>query len=82
MIPGHEALGLRAVVDLLHAGSHALANTPPDLRGAVAIAMTAAFHDVFRFGAALAVAALLTVLFLTEIPLRTTPAQMTGGEGG
>jgi Na+/melibiose symporter-like transporter len=70
-IAGVEALGANPSVALLHAGGQALELVPAALRLAVAAAITAAFHDVFRVGAALALLAFVTVLFLREVPLKT-----------
>ena len=42
------------------------------LRPAIAEAVTRAFHDMFRVGAAISLLNLVTALFLKELPLRTT----------
>jgi EmrB/QacA subfamily drug resistance transporter len=70
--PGHEALGSDAGIQLLRAGSEALELAPPALRGAIADAMTQAFHGVFLVGAAIGLVTFLTVLRLRETPLKTT----------
>jgi EmrB/QacA subfamily drug resistance transporter len=71
-VPGHEALGSDPGVALLHAGVGALHLAPAALRPAVEAAVTQAFHDVFRVGAGLALLAFAAVLFLKEVPLKTT----------
>ena len=71
-VPGHEALGAEAGSALLHAGSGALTLAPDALRPAIADAVTWAFHDMFRVGAAISLLTLVTALFLKELPLRTT----------
>jgi hypothetical protein len=71
-IPGHEALGPDPGVQLLHAGSRALELAPAALHDAVADALTAAFHDMFRVGAAISFASFLLSLSLKELPLRTS----------
>jgi predicted MFS family arabinose efflux permease len=70
-VPGHAALGEDASVQLLRAGTQALAQVPAPLRAAVADAMTDAFHDVFRVGAVIAVVTVVFVLMLRETPLNT-----------
>jgi EmrB/QacA subfamily drug resistance transporter len=72
VIPGHQALGPDAAVNLLHAGPDAIALAPLALRPAVATALSYAFHDVFRVGTGIAILSLITVLFLEERPLKTT----------
>jgi EmrB/QacA subfamily drug resistance transporter len=71
-IPGHEALGPDAGTRLLHAGADALKIIPSDLEAAVQGAMTLAFHDMFRIGAAISLLSLVVAAFLKELPLRTT----------
>ncbi|MEI9981831.1 MAG: hypothetical protein WDN69_00560 [Aliidongia sp.] len=72
MVPGHEALGPEAGMALLHAGSTALTLAPENLRPGVTAAVTQAFHDMFRVGAAISLLNFVTALFLKELPLRTT----------
>ena len=72
MVPGHEALGPDPAIQLLHAGNDAVTLAPVAIRGAVADAITYAFHDVFRVGAGIAVLTLIGTLLLKEVPLRTT----------
>ncbi|MBV8537074.1 MAG: MFS transporter, partial [Alphaproteobacteria bacterium] len=83
-VGGHEALGEDASVQLLRAGTQALAQVPPQLRGAVEDAMTNGFHDVFRVGAAIAVVTVIIVMMLRETPLKTAqpgaPGASAGGE--
>jgi hypothetical protein len=83
-VPGHEALGSDPGVALLHAGVGALHLAPAALRPAVEAAVTQAFHDVFRVGAGLALLAFAAVLFLKEVPLKTTAgaAGKTTGSSG
>ena len=83
-VPGHEALGSDPGVALLHAGVGALHLAPAALRPAVEAAVTQAFHDVFRVGAGLALLAFAAVLFLKEVPLKTTAgaAGKTAGSSG
>jgi MFS family permease len=76
-IAGTELLGANPSVALLHAGGQALELVPAGLRPAVAAAITTAFHDVFRAGAALALLTFVAVLFLREVPLKTS----TGAAG-
>jgi EmrB/QacA subfamily drug resistance transporter len=71
-LSGHQALGSNPGVALLHAGARALELAPEAIRPAIALAITEAFHDVFRLGAALALATFAAVLFLREVPLKTT----------
>jgi EmrB/QacA subfamily drug resistance transporter len=77
LISGAELLGANPSVALLHAGGQALELVPAALRPAVAAAITTAFHDVFRVGAALALLTFVAVLFLREVPLKTS----TGAAG-
>lgn len=77
-IPGHEVLGDEPGVQLLRAGTQALAELPPQLRATVADVMTTAFHDVFRVGALIALIAVSLVLMLRETPLKTTQAGLPG----
>ena len=83
-VPGHEVLGSDPGVALLHAGVGALHLAPAALRPAVEAAVTQAFHDVFRVGAGLALLAFAAVLFLKEVPLKTTAgaAGKTTGSSG
>jgi EmrB/QacA subfamily drug resistance transporter len=71
-IPGHEVLGADPGAQLLHAGARALDLAPPAIHGAVASAVTGAFHDMFRVGAAITFIDFLIALFLKELPLRTS----------
>ena len=71
-VPGHDVLGGEPGTALLHAGADALKLAPPELRAEIAAAVTGAFHDMFRVGAAISLLNLLTAGFLKELPLRTT----------
>jgi len=81
-VGGHEALGKDASVQLLRAGTQALAQVPPQLRDAVEDAMTNAFHDVFRVGAAIAVVTVIIVMMLRETPLKTAQPGAPGTSAG
>ena len=81
-VGGHEALGEDASVQLLRAGTQALAQVPPQLRDAVEDAMTSAFHDVFRVGAAIAVVTVIIVMMLRETPLKTAQPGAPGASAG
>jgi EmrB/QacA subfamily drug resistance transporter len=87
-VPGYEALGPDPAIQLLHGGPGAVALAPLAIRQAISDAITYAFHDVFRVGAGIAVLTFISVLFLKEVPLRTTidraasPAQAPGGAAG
>ena len=72
-IPGGAVLGDQASTDLLHAGPDAIASVPAALRPAVTSAIAEAFHDVFLMSAALSLCAFIVLLFLKELPLRTSP---------
>jgi len=76
-MPGGEALGSSPGTNLLHAGPDAIASVPPALRAAVAGAIAEAFHDIFLMAAALSFVAFIILLFLKELPLRTS----TGAPG-
>ncbi len=88
MVPGHEVLGPDPAIQLLHGGTNAVAMVPEAIRQAIADAITYAFHDVFRVGTGIAVLTLISVLFLKEVPLRTTidraanPSRAHGGAAG
>jgi EmrB/QacA subfamily drug resistance transporter len=71
-LPGGDALGPSPGTALLHAGPDAIASVPPVLRAAVASIIAEAFHDVFLLGALLAATAFVILLFLKELPLRTS----------
>ena len=87
-VPGYEALGPDPAIQLLHGGPGAIAMAPLAIRQAIADAITHAFHDVFRVGAGIAVLTFISVLFLKEVPLRTTidraatPGRAHGGAAG
>jgi EmrB/QacA subfamily drug resistance transporter len=70
-IAGGEVLGGDPSVALLHAGGRAIELAPAALRPAVAAAIAASFHDVFRVGAVLALCIFIAVLLLREVPLKT-----------
>jgi EmrB/QacA subfamily drug resistance transporter len=72
LIPGSDALGLRPGVELLRAGTDAIARTPEAIREPVISAMAASFSGMFLTAAAALALALLAVLYLKEVPLRTT----------
>ncbi len=78
LLSGVDVLGANPSVALLHAGGQALALVPAAIRPAAAAAITAAFHDVFRVGAALAAFGFVAVLVLREVPLKTS----SGAAGG
>lgn len=73
-LPGHEALGAAPAAALLHAGAGALNLAPAALHGAVTLAVTQAFHDLFHAGAVVTALAFLIALRLKEVPLRTASA--------
>lgn len=72
-VAGHEILGAAPGIQLLHAGAEAVKLAPTAMQGAVAQAITWAFHDMFRAGSAITFMTLVSALFLKELPLRTTP---------
>ena len=72
-IPGGGVLGDSAGTDLLHAGPEAIASVPTALQPAVASAIVESFHGVFLLSAALTACAFVVLLFLKELPLRTSP---------
>ncbi|MFN3400287.1 MAG: MFS transporter, partial [Ferrovibrio sp.] len=72
VLPGAAALGPQPAVQLLRAGPAALESAPTVLRDGVLLAMTDAFQIVFWLAAAIAVVALAILVFLREIPLRTS----------
>ncbi|MBV9523788.1 MAG: MFS transporter [Alphaproteobacteria bacterium] len=72
-LAGHEALGGDPGIGLLHAGPQAQTLAPPALQPAVAAAMLQAFHELFLVGAGIALLTFIAVLFLKEVPLKTTP---------
>jgi EmrB/QacA subfamily drug resistance transporter len=71
-IPGGDALGSAPGTDLLHAGPDAISSVPLALRAAVTDAISQAFHGVFVMAACLSFVAFVIVLFLKELPLRTS----------
>jgi EmrB/QacA subfamily drug resistance transporter len=79
-IPGHEAIGADPALALLHAGTGAQALAPAAIRPAVTTAMLAAFHDLFRLAAAIALLAFIVVLRLEELPLKTVAGRIAAGE--
>jgi EmrB/QacA subfamily drug resistance transporter len=77
-VPGHEALGPEPGIQILHAGSQALSLVPLGAREAIGFVVAAAFHDVFRIGAGIAIVTFLTVLLLKEVPLRASVDRESG----
>ncbi len=80
-LPGHEALGAAPGIALLHAGADALQLAPAALRPAVLAAIARAVHDVFYVAGGLALATWVAVLFLREVPLKTTAGAAAGRTG-
>jgi len=71
-VPGHEMLGASPGLALLHAGPDAIADTPALLRAAVIHAMSIAFRDMFLVAAGIAAVAFSAMIFLKELPLRSS----------
>lgn len=73
-VPGHELLGEAPAVRLLRSGTAALSSTPLPLRAGVEAAITGAFQSLFLLAAGVAALALVAILRLKEVPLRSGPA--------
>jgi EmrB/QacA subfamily drug resistance transporter len=73
-VPGHENMGERPAFDLLHGDTSNVASLGETARQLLVRALEQSFTVVFLTGAGIAALALITVLFLKELPLRTTPA--------
>jgi EmrB/QacA subfamily drug resistance transporter len=82
VLPGAGALGPQPAVQLLRAGPAALESAPATLRAGVLLAMTDAFQVVFWLAAAIAALALAILVFLREIPLRTSTGTSTDTGAG
>jgi len=61
--------------EVLRGGPEALASLPAETRAAILPDLTHAFSLAFLIAAGIAALGLITVSFLNEIPLRTTPGQ-------
>jgi len=73
-VPGHEALGTTAALDLLHGDKAALGALSAATRALLVGALERSFSTMFWVALAVSLFALLAALFLKELPLRTTPA--------
>jgi|SRR6185312_4063093 EmrB/QacA subfamily drug resistance transporter len=70
--PAASILGPNPGAELLHHGSQAIADAPPELRGLVEAALTQGFQSMFLAGAVIAGLAFVAALFVKELPLRTS----------
>lgn len=81
-VPGSTALGPEPGLALMRAGTEAMALAPAAIHAAVAAAITAAFHDMFRVGAGITVLTLVAVVLLKELPLKTQAPDPALAESG
>lgn len=71
----------KVVKDSIQAGTRQLQAVPAFVRHDILNAFVLAFHDMFLLAIPIALAALVTALFLRETPLRTTTRDLAEGEG-
>ena len=58
-----------------------LAKLPPAFVGAIRYALSDTLHDIYIFAGAVLIVALVSTIFLREVPLTTAPAETGFGEG-
>jgi EmrB/QacA subfamily drug resistance transporter len=73
--PGGAASGV------LHGGPAALAALPPEVRGALAVAIAFSFHHVFLACAGITLISGLLIALMKEIPLRSSVGRDKRGDG-
>ena len=73
-IPGHEALGADAALDLLHGNTGALGALSAATHALFVVELERSFTVLFAVACAVCVLAFIAALFLKELPLRTTSA--------
>ena len=73
-MPGHERMGIRPALDLLHGDTSGIAGLDAATRALLIEALERSFTVVFLTVAGIAALALVAAFFLRELPLRTTLA--------